>query len=736
VVRRWEAATGKELEPLKAEGVPNSGTIACTLASAADGKTLVVAFRAKMLRAWDLTSGKPLPQFAGDHGQIKAIALSPDGKLLASGGYDSDQTYFCRLWDVATGKEVRRLRGHRGGILTLAFSPVPLKGAAPARWLLTAGSGDGTVRLWDTPTGEEVRQLKGDGKSSVRAVAFSADGKRLAAASDAVRVWDTGTWEVVQRFPQAARQLAFLADGTTLAGASSGAVRLWDVKTGKESRAFGGHESRLTSVTWSPDGRTAATGAWYGTIRLWDTATGKALHEFAAIPQGNVAFSPDGKFLAASCQEDSIQYPAEKGRVLVTGSRLRLWEVATGKEVGPFKGHKSQPNYLTFAPDGKAILTADAWDGSVRAWDRATGEERLLSKLDSGAKELRLFPMLFSPDARLIAVGEPRLDNTTALMGRCSAYLYDAATGKRLHAFKVGGNQIHSLAFSPDGKLLAASVQGFRGDFTYLWDTATGKQVGTLPFAVEALAFSADGRLLAGADRGRVIRLWEVATRKECGRFEGHREAVYTLAFSSDGRGLLSGSADTTALVWDMTGLRTGGRPPAALTAGEVEALWAALAGDDAEAAWRAVWKLAAAPGASVPLLKQHLHPVPRPGERRLAELIDDLSNGAFAVRQKAARELESLQEVAAPALRTALDRKLTEEARRRIEQLLANLDGSAVSPETLRTFRALTALEHARTPEARRLLEALAGGAPAARLTREARQALDRLRLSAASGL
>jgi RNA polymerase sigma factor (sigma-70 family) len=715
-VHRWEAATGKELPHLKADGVPNSGAIACTLAFAADGKTLVAAFRGSMIRAWDLTTNKPLPQFAGEHGYaIQAIALSPDGKLLASGGYDHDKNniYFFRLWDVATGKEVRRLRGYNGGVTTLTFSPVPMEGGGPPRWLLATGGG-GMVRLWETATGQQLRQFEGGGKSEVLSVTFSPDGKRLAAGGDVVRVWDTGTWGVVQTFPQQVRRLAFLGDGNTLAVASGAVVRLLDVKTGKERRPSGAPESQLSSAAWSPDGRTVATGVWYGTTRLWDAATGKALHHVGVTLPGNVAFSPDGKFLAAPC---------------LGGKRLRLWDVATGQDVGPFQGNDGQPTYLTFTPDGKAILTVDAGDGSVRAWDRVTGTGRLVSKIEKGGPGSPQYTRVFSPDARLLAAAEPRLDRTTGLNGISTVYLYDVATGKRLHVKKVTGNHIQSVAFSPDGKLLAAAAQGF-GRTTYVWDTATGKEVWKLPLSVDALTFSADGRLLATSEGGG-IRLWEVATYKQCGGFGGHREAVLSLAFSPDCRSLLSGSVDTTALIWDVTGLRSAGRPPAALTAGEVEALWAALAGEDAEAAWRAIRKLTAAPGASVPLLQKHLRPVPRPDERRLAELINDLGSDKFAVRQQATRELESLQEVAGPALRKTLEGQPALEARRRIEQLLAKLDGRAVTPEDWRTLRALTALEHARTAAARRLLEALAEGASGARLTREARQALDRLRRS-----
>src|SRR5262249_33261908 len=101
-------------------------------------------------RAWDLTTGKRLPQFAGEHGQhVMAVALSPDGKLLASGGYDDDKGYRFVLWDVATGKKVQRPRGFSGGVITLAFSPVPLEGGGPPRWLLATGGGRRTPN-WRT----------------------------------------------------------------------------------------------------------------------------------------------------------------------------------------------------------------------------------------------------------------------------------------------------------------------------------------------------------------------------------------------------------------------------------------------------------------------------------------------------------------------------------------------------------------------------------------------------------
>jgi hypothetical protein len=211
--------------------------------------------------------------------------------------------------------------------------------------------------------------------------------------------------------------------------------------------------------------------------------------------------------------------------------------------------------------------------------------------------------------------------------------------------------------------------------------------------------------------------------------FGGHPGGVRALAFTLDGRRLVSSSDDTTALVWDLTG----GAKEETLTRPQLEALWADLASEDAARAYRAVWSLAAAPRQSVPFLELRLRPVPRLDPSKVTRLLADLDSDRFAVRQQAAAELERLEAAAEPALRRALEGRPSLETRRRLERLLARLE--TWSPERLRTLRAVEALERAGTPEARRLLNALAEGAAGAWLTREAAAARDRLTPDPAPG-
>jgi hypothetical protein len=281
----------------------------------------------------------------------------------------------------------------------------------------------------------------------------------------------------------------------------------------------------------------------------------------------------------------------------------------------------------------------------------------------------------------------------------------------------------YTVGLSPDGALLAGWCDDGQ---VHLWEVATGKKrLHLKPYEGDwgmPLQFSPDGRMLVTAGQHGAVALWEVATGKERRRLDGHKGSVDVVAFSADGRLIVTGGSESAALVWEL-------RPSVkALTAGALKAAWADLASDDAAGAYRAVGQLAAAPEQSVPLLKEALPPVAPPDEKRLARLIADLDSDEFATREQAAAELEKLGEAALPALRKALAGDPPAEVRVRCEGLVAKLNRPVLSGERLRTVRAVEALEQAGTKEARAVLKQLAGGAEGARLTREAKQALERL--------
>ena len=193
---------------------------------------------------------------------------------------------------------------------------------------------------------------------------------------------------------------------------------------------------------------------------------------------------------------------------------------------------------------------------------------------------------------------------------------------------------------------------------------------------------------------------------------------------------MASGALDTAVLIWDVApAQRQTGLPAKQLDAKELERLWAELAGADARKAYTAIWTLVSAPEQAVALLKDRLKPAPKTDPKRIRQLIAELDSDKFAVREAAFKALQDLGLEAEPALRKALQEYPSADVQKRIDVLLSGPPPrTAPSPDMLRRLRALTALEHIGSEEARQVLMVLANGAPGALLTRDAKAALERL--------
>jgi hypothetical protein len=383
-----------------------------------------------------------------------------------------------------------------------------------------------------------------------------------------------------------------------------------------------------------------------------------------------------------------------------------------------------------FSPDGNLLVVKHV-DNVIRLWDTATGKLRC-SIPQSGTMRFP-HPHAFSPDGRVLATDSSSQDKS-------AIHLCETATGKELGKLSwQDGSSPSCLVFSPAGKYLLAS-HGAGGKDTgvqpedvglRLWDLASGRELQrfkTSAWDIRAVAISPDGKTLAaGADN--TVLLWELASGKERGRFPGHNEWVWSLAWSPSGRLLASGSLDHTALVWDVTGVSQDGKLPTHTSRPEdIEGLWTELGSEDGIRAYRAMWRIVAASHLSVSFLTKRLQSEKSVEESRLKRLIADLDNEEFKIRAQATQELEELGELAETGLRKAHAGDLSPEARRRVENLLHKVEAQILSPKQLLTMRTLEVLEHIGTPEARKLLGELAGGAAAARQTREAKAALERL--------
>jgi RNA polymerase sigma factor (sigma-70 family) len=458
---------------------------------------------------------------------------------------------------------------------------------------------------------------------------------------------------------------------------------------------------QVHAVAYSPDCRLLASGAWDGSIRIWETSTAQEILCLQMADGGvnKLAFSPDGKLLAAAGRHYG----------------LSLWGIASGRlvrKMKPFKGYTD----VVFSPDGQKLAgVSHGWrENSIHVWD------------DSGKE-------LWSEGGASFSECAFRGPNT--LIYTIHVRSKNPPPYWRLH--------LKSQSFGPQKDTTIQEVKGtpYLSADSSLVAVFTPGKVQYLPVrgispgppihlevdesSYPDFCFSPDRRMLAisqATRQGCQISIWEVRTGRQRCHFECADRASPALAFSRDCRTLASGSLDVTVLLWDLTGRR---RPHSALAPGDLEKAWNDLLSPDAEAAFRALWRLASAPAPATAFLAEKLPPAAAP-RNDIAGLVRDLANKRFSVRQQATAELMKLEDLARPALQQALGANLDLETRRRIEQLLAQLD--RLSPENLRAVRAVEALERMGTRQAHDLLRKLAQGAPIARLTRDAAEASQRL--------
>jgi WD40 repeat protein len=282
-----------------------------------------------------------------------------------------------------------------------------------------------------------------------------------------------------------------------------------------------GHSGEVRVVSYSPDGRLAATGGADDTVKIWETATWRNLRTLVGHSDtvNSVAWSPDGRRLASGSDDNTC----------------KTWDVETGRELHTFTGHDSDVNAVAFSPDGHTLATGGN-NGRLRLWDADDEKKWRDFQVESNVVELA-----FSPDGRLLA----------AAGNAKKVVVFDLAEGKVARTLTGFNSSVSTVAFGRDGRLATGS-----GDNKVrLWDLQAGGEPTVLldhTGAVYTVAFSRDGRLLASGSTDNTAKLWDAQTGKVLKTFRGHDDTVNSVAFSADGSQLLTGSDDVTARLWDV----------------------------------------------------------------------------------------------------------------------------------------------------------------------------------------
>jgi WD40 repeat protein len=621
--RQYEVATGRELRKLDIGVLSDVGSIFGHPALTPDGGQMIVVATdiasktTRSVKFIDLTTGaeaRKLPLPDESRGGNMILSTSPDGRLLGASleskaGDDSQQL---KLWEITSKSKGRALyEVPRGKFAQVDFSP-------DGR-LLALAIGD-TVKVWDAATGQEVRSLVVPNRLAkinpdvafVNAFTFSPDGHVLATSGfDAqLLLWSTDTGALVRGLRGGANfsaEAAFSPDGTRL---YAGAKTVWDMATGRGLRATSVPTESLTG-SLSPDGRLLAVRNFHDNeVKLFDAARHEQLQTLAPAEQAAtnlVAFSRDARLLASTysatpeqrnganvtySQSDAMKAskeamkavkndPAAYYKTYIEGltkrnvetgiqSQVKIWDTQTGRELRSISVPSSNPFSMTnagrvvFSPDARSIaVTATAGD-TVTLWDVSTGQQlRAFGGATAQANpygmpsmplaglggQNRVDSVAFSPDGRLLATGGGEVESSfdpTALMAAAMSRGHDpkqaaqAAAQMRAQMQNMMGNMVDSMKTSGPVRL---------------WDTATGQQVRTLKghvADVKALAFSADGRMLASASNDNTLKLWDVGTGAELRTLKGQEVEVNSFAFSPDGRLLASIGNDGAAFLWDL----------------------------------------------------------------------------------------------------------------------------------------------------------------------------------------
>jgi WD40 repeat protein len=521
----WDLSTHKQLEELPAEKDKEFFHIALS----PDGKLLAVAYTTNQIDVLDTESYEPVEEIRFNEDlYFQSMIFSPDNKTLII-----QESYGIVFWDYRNQVQVGEpISVENDSITSLAISP---DGA-----ILATGMNSDVIRLWDTTTHTEISDPLFGHTDLISSLAFSPDGQILGSAS-----WDKTVilWDMNRRKPLGSPlrghsgevyNLVYAPDGNTLLSSGSDNYTIaWDMRNSLSFRKAQNIGNPVTNVAYSPDGEKVAFREIEGQITLLDTKTGKPIGDristdvqpdFSYGNNEKIAFSPDGKYLAA-----------------VDFRGIKLLDITTTPPMEySLDGvpENAQVNGLAFSPDGKLLAAGDT-TGDAIVWDVSTRQELEWSLFEEGEVK----DVIFSPDGKYLLYGGD--------LGPIKRFDVSSQTEASDYTYRQTG----VFQYSPDGSIFAYCD----GDTIFLIDRNNDNQIGE-PLVGEqdpvlSMSFSSDGNILAASYADNMIILWDVATGQRLGkpiRGSNSSDSINSVSFSPDGKTLASGDNEGFFILWDV----------------------------------------------------------------------------------------------------------------------------------------------------------------------------------------